>query len=196
MLYDLGIHMVSLCSALGELYPKMSDFTYYEGMLKQNLSFLQPLYFYKVDWVLKISLDPRGGHLPNFCTRVCQRGLRNSTLSVAIFWKKTPFLLQFFGKKHAVFLANFAEMYPFLKKNCWKLARSAENCKNCHRVIHSLHKNTPFLLRFCLKLYPFSCILMIKNTPFLLRFWWKRYPRCWHTRGTLYIGSNPPGPTP
>ncbi len=57
-----------------------------------------------------------GGHLSNFCTRVCQRGLRNSTLSVAIFWKKTPFLLQFSGKKHAVCLANFAEMYPFLNK--------------------------------------------------------------------------------
>ena len=26
-----------------------------------------------------------------------------------------------------------------------------------------------------------------------LRFWWKGYPRCWHTRGTLYIGSTPSG---
>ncbi len=67
---------------------------------------------------------PGGGHLPNFFTRLCQRSLRNSTLSVAIFWKKTPFLLQFFGKKHAVFLANFAEMYPFLNKIAenWRVA--------------------------------------------------------------------------
>ncbi len=55
-----------------------------------------------------------GGHLPNFYTRVCQRGLRNCTLSLAIFWKKTPFLMQLFGEKQAVFLANFAKMYPFL----------------------------------------------------------------------------------
>ncbi len=40
------------------------------------------------------------------------------------FWKKTPFLLQFFGKNHAVFLANFAKMYPFLNKivENWRIA--------------------------------------------------------------------------
>ena len=41
---------------------------------------------------------PGGGHLPNFCMRVCQHSF------------------QFFGEKYAVFLANFAEMYPFMNK--------------------------------------------------------------------------------
>ena len=64
---------------------------------------------------VNIGLYP-GGHLPNFCTRMCQHSLRNCTLSLAIFWKKTPFLLQFFGKKHAVSLGNLAKMYPLLNK--------------------------------------------------------------------------------
>ncbi len=38
------------------------------------------------------------GHFPDFCMRVCQRGLRNHTLSLPIFLKKTPFLLQYFGE--------------------------------------------------------------------------------------------------
>ena len=32
-------------------------------------------------------LGPRGGHLPNFCTRMCQRDLQNHTLSLAKFVK-------------------------------------------------------------------------------------------------------------
>ncbi len=36
-------------------------------------------------------ITSQGGHLPNFCTRVCQRGLRNGTLSVAIFLEKTGY---------------------------------------------------------------------------------------------------------
>ncbi len=57
-----------------------------------------------------------GGHLPNFCTRVCQRGLRNSTLSVANFWKKIPFLLQFFGKNMLFSLQILPKSTLFFKK--------------------------------------------------------------------------------
>ncbi len=63
-------------------------------------------------WVITW-VAPGGGHLPIFCTRVFQCHFRNCTLSLAIFWKKTPFLLQLFGKNHAVFVANFAKMNHF-----------------------------------------------------------------------------------
>ncbi len=79
-------------------------FTGAKNMKNHFISYILP--------VICTSLYRGGGHLPNFCMRVCQHSLRNFTLSVAIF---------------------------------------------------------------------------------LLRFWWKTYPRCWHTRGTLYIGSLPPG---
>ncbi len=64
--------------------------------------------FYSIPLILKIRPScmciekARAGHYPIFCTRVCQRGLQKCTLSLAIFWKKTPFLLQFFGKNHAL----------------------------------------------------------------------------------------------
>ncbi len=51
-------------------------------------------------WSTLLTESPGEGALPNLCTRVCQRGLWNCTLSLAFFWKKTPFLLQFFGEKH------------------------------------------------------------------------------------------------
>ncbi len=79
-----------------------------------------------------------GGHLPNFCMQVCQSGLRNGTLSMTIFWKQ-----------HAVLLAIFAEIYPFLNK-----IAEYDN-SNCCRVIHSLHKNTSLFLPFCLICIPF-----------------------------------------
>ena len=58
---------------------------------------------------LPLGVDPLGGHLPN-----CLIFVRRCANVVS---KTVPFLLQFFWKKkHAVFLANFAEMYPFLNK--------------------------------------------------------------------------------
>ncbi len=74
--------------------------------------------------------------------------------------KKTPFLLQFFGEKHAVFLANFAEMYPFMNEiaeNCQELASSI--------IIHSLLKNSHFLLHFDGKKSHLSFAFLVKNAP-------------------------------
>ena len=42
------------------------------------------------------AVDPGGGHLPNFCMQVCQRSLRNCTLSLAIFLKKDTLSLAIF----------------------------------------------------------------------------------------------------
>ncbi len=46
-----------------------------------------------------------GGHLPNFCTRVCQRGFRNCTLSLAFFLEKDE-------KKHTLSLAFLVKKVP------------------------------------------------------------------------------------
>ena len=58
-----------------------------------------------------------GGHLPYFLyvgvpKRSTKLGL-SVTFLLQFFWKKTPFLLHFFGEKPAVFIANSAQMYPF-----------------------------------------------------------------------------------
>ena len=58
-------------------------------------------------------------------------------------------------------------MYPLLNKIAENWRVTPRILRKWRRRIHSLHKNSPFLLRF-----------------------W--YRRCWHTRGTLYIGSTPP----
>ncbi len=55
------------------------------------------------------------------------------SLSLAIFFslKKTPFLLQCFGEKHAVFLTTFAKMYPFMNKIAEKWRAALKIFKNC-----------------------------------------------------------------
>ncbi len=108
-----------------------------------------------------------GGHLPNFCTRVCQRGLQNHTLSLAIFLKKRhPFSCNFLVKNNAIFPANSAKMYPFINKISEKCRVAPKIPENCRRVIHFLLKTTPFLLHFDEK----------KHTISLARFWWKTHP--------------------
>ncbi len=52
-----------------------------------------------------------GGHLPNFCTRVCKRGLRH------------PFSCNFFVKNMLFSLQNSAKTYPFMNKITEKFSR-------------------------------------------------------------------------
>ncbi len=62
-------------------------------------------------------LEARGRDLPNFCTWVCQRGLRNHTLFLAIFFFQShPFSCNILVKNmlFKLFLANFGKMYPFM----------------------------------------------------------------------------------
>ncbi len=52
----------------------------------------------------------------------------------AIFLKKIPFLLQCFGEKNVVFLATFAQMYPFVTKIDEKWRAAPKMFKNCPGV--------------------------------------------------------------
>ncbi len=124
--------------------------------------------------LMKQGVSLPGGFSPDFCTRVCQRGLRTHTLSLVKCAKKTPFLLQFFWGKHAVFVTNLAKMYLFLNMIAEKWRVAPKILENCRQVIHSLPKNTPFLLHFLSKKHTLSLAFFVKITPSMLAH--QRYP--------------------
>ena len=101
-----------------------------------------------------------GGHLPNFCMRVCQRGVQNHTLSLATFLKKTPFLLQFFWWKICCFPCKFCQNVPFYKQNHREMTHSSDN-------FWELSSSNTLSAQ---KTHPFSCILMKKKHPFYCVF--------------------------
>ncbi len=89
------------------------------------------------------------------------------TVSLAIFWKKTPFLLQFFGKKHAVFLAKFAKMYPFFNIILLKLACNAQNLPSLPvATLLSFTRMNLVVSQMCLDIlhWDYTCIFFFWTT--------------------------------
>ncbi len=81
----------------------------------------------------------------------------NDTLSLVFFWVETHCFSYKFCHKVPFFM--------FLNKHVGKWRIAPKIFKKCRRVIHSLPQNTPFLLHFWLKTYPFSCFLLSKSHP-------------------------------
>ncbi len=84
------------------------------------------------------SIPGGGEHLPNFCKRVCQRGLQSGTLSLANFFEKDTLSLCNFCVKNMLHAENFQEL-------------SSSNTLSAQKHTLFLHfhpKNIPVLLLF------------------------------------------------
>ncbi len=105
-----------------------------------------------------------GGLFPNFCTRVCQRGLRTHTLSLAKFAKKTPFLYTPVPPDPEMRTPNpnFRELLPINSFPAQK---------------HTLS------LAFLSKKHTLSLTFLVKITPLMLA----------HSRYCIYSECPPPG---
>ncbi len=132
--------------------------------------------------------DPGGGLFPNFCTRVCQRGLRTHTLSLAKFVKKTPFLLHFLWVKHR-FSYKFCQKVPFSEPK-----QSAESFRELSSSSSFFAPKQTLSQAFLSKKHTLSLAFFVKITPLMLahpRYLMHVYSECPPSPANSHSGPGP-----